>query len=397
MSRQIGTDAMEGIRRLKAQNGPDLLVCGSASLTGVLLNVYRHVASPSAWLADRRNCVLADTEAYCALGRPGAASMQATTATRGFFNYIDRGTESSLRRNGKVFLRRDGDGSDSGLHGVVLSRQGADVVDARQLRDRPTLAGHGFELLERPLEDPKLDFYDHQQVLQRYYPECVRLVERHTGARAFAFDHNVRSVQGKKSQRRIAGGQQVQEPLHMVHGDYTLTSGPQRLRDLSRPPGGNDTLRTLLGAGESLISPELRDRALAEGGRFAIVNVWRNIAPEPVAMHPLAVCDNRSIDPADLVVFELHYADRIGENYFVKPAPGHRWYWYSGMTRDEALLIKQWDSAGTLARSNGRRGDDTDATAPTTFTLHSAFEDPATLPDAPDRQSIEVRCLLVYE
>jgi dihydrofolate reductase len=34
----LGEDAMEGIRRLKSQDGPDLLVCGSASLTSVLLD-----------------------------------------------------------------------------------------------------------------------------------------------------------------------------------------------------------------------------------------------------------------------------------------------------------------------------------------------------------------------
>ena len=33
----LGADIMEGIRRLKSQDGPDLLVCGSASLTSVLL------------------------------------------------------------------------------------------------------------------------------------------------------------------------------------------------------------------------------------------------------------------------------------------------------------------------------------------------------------------------
>ena len=305
--------------------------------------------------------------------------------------------ESSLRRNGKVFLRRDGDGSDSALHGVTRTRQDFDVVDARRLPQAPSLERNGFELLDHPLPDPALDFYDQDPVLRRYYPECVRLVERHTGARAFAFDHNVRSVQGKMSQRRITGGQQVQEPLHMVHGDYTLTSGPQRLRDLALPPRGNDTLRSILGPDESLIPPRLLDRAFSDGGRFAIVNVWRNIAPEPIGTHPLAVCDNRSIDPADLVVFEIHYGDRIGENYFVKPAKEHRWHYYPAMTRDEALLIKQWDSAGTLARSEGRRGDADDAQATTTFTLHSAFEDPATRPDAPDRQSIEVRCVLVYD
>jgi hypothetical protein len=315
-------------------------------------------------------------------------------ATRALFNYIDRATQSSLRRNGKVLLRRDGDGSDSGIQGFTQSRLEADVLDARRLPQRPTLERNGFELIDQPLADPAIDFYDQQQVLRRYYPECVRLLERHTGARVFAFDHNVRSMQGKTTRRRIAGGQQVQEPIHMVHGDYTLTSGPQRLRDLASPPRGNDTLRAILGPDESLIAPELLDRALGDGGRFAIVNVWRNIAPEPVAVHPLAVCDNRSIDPDDLVVFEIHYGDRIGENYFAKPSPAHRWHYYPAMTRDEALLLKQWDSAGTLARSDGRRGDDSDAT--TTFTLHSAFADPASPVDAPDRQSIEVRCVVIY-
>jgi dihydrofolate reductase len=33
----LGADVMEGIRRLKSQDGPDLLVCGSASLTSGLL------------------------------------------------------------------------------------------------------------------------------------------------------------------------------------------------------------------------------------------------------------------------------------------------------------------------------------------------------------------------
>ena len=33
----LGADALEGVRRLKSQDGPDLVVCGSASLTSVLL------------------------------------------------------------------------------------------------------------------------------------------------------------------------------------------------------------------------------------------------------------------------------------------------------------------------------------------------------------------------
>jgi hypothetical protein len=184
----------------------------------------------------------------------------------------------------------------------------------------------------------------------------------------------------------------------MVHGDYTLTSAPQRLRDLSKPPTTNDTLRTVLGEGQSLINPEMVERALGNDGRFAIINVWRNIAKEPVATHPLALCDADCVQPEDLVVFEIHYKDRIGENYFAKYSPRHRWFYYPHMSGDEALLIKQWDSEGKLARTKGAEGDaGAGDQAPCTFSFHSAFEDPATPPDAPDRWSIEVRCIVIYD
>ena len=67
------------------------------------------------------------------------------------------------------------------------------------------------------------------------------------------------------------------------------------------------------------------------------------------------------------------------------------------MTRDEALLIKQWDSAGTLARSTGKQGDAADPSAPCTFSFHTAFDDAAAARDAPDRLSIEVRCMVLYD
>ncbi|NQV22418.1 MAG: hypothetical protein HQ511_13470 [Rhodospirillales bacterium] len=327
-----------------------------------------------------------------------AAQIQNDAHTSGFFNYLDEFAEPSLYRNGKVLLHRDPDGSDSGFQGIDRAKYGMIVSNGRNLLSdqRRTVTTNGFELLTRPLAQAGLDFFDHQQVVRDYYRQCVDIVEEATGARAFAFDHNVRSAQGKKNQKRISGGQQVQGPAHIVHGDYTLTSAPQRLRDLANPPGGNDTLRAVLAPDTSLISEEMVERSLADGGRFAIINVWRNIDSEPVATHPIALCDGQTVVPEDLVVFELHYQDRIGENYFAKHADRHRWYYFPEMTGDEALLIKQWDSAGPLARSKGRLGDASDLDAPCTFSFHSAFEDPATPPDAPDRWSIEVRCIVIY-
>jgi len=334
---------------------------------------------------------------------------QTNKVRTGAFTYLAASVENSLYRNGEVFTRRDSSGNDDRWIGADMESRQMSVHDARGLAgaQRRTLDANGFELLECPMAGPVVDFLDHDQVVRGYYPQCADTIRQASGASfVAAFDHNIRSVSGSQSNRRIEGGQQVQPPLHMVHGDYTLTSAPLRLRDLTKPPTKNDTFRTLLRDGEALLDAADVEHALS-AGRFAIINLWRNIAGEPVASHPLALCDAARVNTDDLVVFEIHYSDRIGENYYAKHSDQHRWYFYSAMTRDEALLIKQWDSAGDLARSKGANSDsssnvgamnpgDQAADAPCTFSFHSAFDDPAAPPDAPDRWSIEVRCAALF-
>ena len=118
------------------------------------------------------------------------------------------------------------------------------------------------------------------------------------------------------------------------------------------------------------------------------------IDTEPVDSQPLALCDGRTVEPDELVVFEIRYRDRTGESYFAKHAPRHGWWWYPAMTRNEALLIKQWDSAGGLARSGGARSDAAAGgdRAPCTFSFLTAFRD---ADRDRDRQSIEVRYVLL--
>ncbi len=321
-----------------------------------------------------------------------------TRQTSGRLNYLSPSVKSSLFRNGEVLIHRDTAGSDSAAKGVDLAPHVLSIANARLLAgdERRTVARNGFELIDHPLTDGNANFFDQDWVVRSYYRHCAQAVEAATGGRAVAFDHNVRSAGGKKEKKKIEGGQEVQGPAHLVHGDYTLTSGPQRLRDLANPPSVNDTYRETLAAGESLIDRAAVDRALSEGGRFAIINVWRNIADEPVATHPMAFCDGQSVVPEDLVVFEIHYEDRIGENYFAKYSSDHKWFYYPAVTKDEAILIKQWDSNGPMAKSSGATADASNDTAPCSFSFHSAFEDPDTLPDAPDRWSIEVRCMVVF-
>ena len=311
----------------------------------------------------------------------------------GKVNYLARTVRPSLRRNGQVLTRRNADGSDSGGTGVEVDTCETSIANARI--EGATCESNGFELVDKP-NDTTRDFYDHASVLDGYYDECAEIVQEITGASfVAAFDHNIRSALGKESQRRIKGGQEVQGPAYMAHGDYTLTSAPQRLLDLTKPSSTNDTLRELL-EDKPLLTKDTAEAALAGETRYAIINLWRSIGETPVVTDALALCDGRSVVPEDLVVFEIHYADRIGENYFTLPSEDHRWLTYPAMNRDEALLIKQWDSAGTLAQSSGEHGDGS-KNAPCTFSFHTAFTTPKRDTEAPRRESIEVRCVVLYD
>ena len=85
------------------------------------------------------------------------------------------------------------------------------------------------------------------------------------------------------------------------------------------------------------------------------------------------------------IFVQLHTACGIvgvGEIYNATFSPKHRWYYFPKMARDEAALIKGYDSA-----TDGRAR----------FTLHTAFDDPTTPDDAAPRQSIEIRSFAFFD
>ena len=93
-----------------------------------------------------------------------SARVLAAHTTPGVFNYLDATVRPSLFRNGEVLTRRDPDGSDGGMQGVNLEARELTVNDARALAGgaRRTMVQNGLELLERPLLDDGLDFFDHR-------------------------------------------------------------------------------------------------------------------------------------------------------------------------------------------------------------------------------------------
>jgi len=226
------------------------------------------------------------------------------------------------------------------------------IQDGRPGRDTLSLDDQGVVLVDAPTAFE--DFYDPDRVRDAYYPEIESLVMKETGAvRVIAFDHNLRSKDLVSEKRHDA-----QLPVLFAHNDYTEESGPQRVRDLV-PDEANELLEK----------------------RFAVINVWRPTRAR-VEESPLAVLDASSMAPDDLVAMDLIYPDRMGEIQSLRFDPEHRWLYFPKMEASEVMLLKCFDSA-----RDGRAR----------FTAHSAFADPATTPDAPARESIEVRTLAFFD
>lgn len=246
--------------------------------------------------------------------------------------------------------------------GVPWENAGYDHRDMAIADARSTLTSvdrEGFQLFDAPTQVK--DFLDDEAVRTTYYAEAVELALAATGAAwGHVFDHLLRRREAERGAlnfgRRAADGRAAANGR--VHNDYTETSGRRRL-------------------GLVLDDPEL----VAGVRRYAIVNIWRPLNG-PVLDAPLALCDARTVTAGDVVESEVRYARRTGEIYLLTHSPLHRWAYFPAMQRHEALVFKQYDAQlGGVAR----------------FTPHAAFDDPTTPPDAPPRESIELRCLVVYD
>eukprot|EP00933_Yihiella_yeosuensis_P050552 TRINITY_DN48359_c0_g1_i1.p1 TRINITY_DN48359_c0_g1~~TRINITY_DN48359_c0_g1_i1.p1 ORF type:complete len:362 (+),score=46.45 TRINITY_DN48359_c0_g1_i1:38-1087(+) len=302
------------------------------------------------------------------------------------FTYQGDAVPKGLLATGKVGTKRDGTGSDGEYFGCDFVRRDCKVTNGRGRSFN--LDDHGFQLADHVIDH--IDYYNEDEVLRKYYPLCCDLVKRMTGAKTcFAFDHNVRSKALSEAKKGLKGGNAVQGPAFVVHNDYSTVSAPRRVRDLSTPPKLNDTLRPLLGE-TPLVDPSKVEDLLK--GRWAIINVWRNIKKTPVQKLPLGLCEGPTVKNSDIITFEIHYADRIGENYFAAHSESHEWFYFPEIQRDEAILLKCWDSAGEAFASPDFSG----SKVPATFSFHSAFEDPSSKAGAEDRESIEVRTLAFF-
>ncbi len=250
------------------------------------------------------------------------------------------------------------------------------IRDGRGIKDHFSLDVQGFVLAEH--RSAVTDFFDRDQVDRIYPGEVEDAVKALTGATRVALMSWMIRTSGDlaKHQRQTVG--------------YTHKGGVQ-------PPAGEAHVDFVPRCAERLAG-ELYEKAAPMGkgfSRFIASSLWRCFS-EPPQDWPLALCDARSVGADEGIPNTLHVVDRIpdedtmrgempGEESRVAAAifrynADHRWWYFSGMTRDEVVLLKFHDSE----RGKAMR------------TPHTAFCDP-TFPDAKPRCSIEYRSFAFFE
>jgi len=242
---------------------------------------------------------------------------------------------------------------------LVLRGEAVPIRDARPLQGQCSLDREGFTL--QPHRSAMVDFRDQEKVEQVYLPEIERFMLDLTGAAKIVMTGGAVLRFGERSPD--FGSRVNTRPARFTHVDYTPVSAPGLLKT-------------------ALERVRFQPR---RGQRYAGYNIWR-VLSEPPQDVPLAVCDARSVEPGDLVTGDAIF-DAPGvpewsfEAYLVQHNPAHRWFYFSNMKPDEALVFKAIDT-----------DDSRPARVP-----HCAFDDPSCPPGVPPRASVEARCFAFFD
>ncbi|QPH15939.1 hypothetical protein C2857_000477 [Epichloe festucae Fl1] len=204
---------------------------------------------------------------------------------------------------------------------------------------------------------PESTFENDDSTRAKYYPEVEQLLlSSIPGAtRVAIFDHTLRRA-------GTIGGPDAGNPIARAHIDHTGWAAEERLR------------QTVADEADELLK-----------GRWRIVNVWRPLNKEPLENAPLcfALASTKTLDMKELGEVESRFPDGyLGQTYVIKHNPAQSWYYLSGMTGNDRLVIGIFDSnciKNNLTVTGG---------AP-----HTAFVDPRERPGAETRESIEIRAL----
>lgn len=232
--------------------------------------------------------------------------------------------------------------------------QSVSINDARGRESSFTLDHDAFQILQSVAPSAEHDFLDDASIQKNYYPEVEKLLLDHIpGAKSIRiFDHTIRR----------SAPDSPRKPVSYAHVDQTARAVEKRIRRYYAPEEAEALLK----------------------GRYRIVNVWRTLNAAPLEHFPLAYASSASAADEDFIPIEHRYPDGYrGETASIRHSERQKWWYLSGMTGDERVLLECFDSE-SLKAGSGVRGQ----------VPHSAFEDPRTREGAEQRESIEVRALV---
>ena len=251
------------------------------------------------------------------------------------------------------------------------------VRDAMPIRDHFELDVHGFRIARQPTAVQS--FHDKDEVDRVYEREVEEHVRQLTGADKVVARGWMIRTSADLSQRAKAKAE-----------NYQHTGGIQ-------PPAGEAHIDLNTPTAQRMAEWTYKKQFPDGPGykRFLISSYWRTFSPPPQDV-PLALCDGRSSFGGEEKSNTLFIVDEFperealtapveGEENMIAATipsyhPGHRWWYFSNMQHDDALLFKFHDSDHSR----------------TWRCPHTAFHDPS-FADARIRESIEVRTVAFWE
>jgi len=213
---------------------------------------------------------------------------------------------------------------------------------------------NGFEIQKLASDLAYNDFFDWNKVHAVYMKEVQELVKKVCKAKhAHPLDYELRR---RHEIFPISTGEDYAfgQPSSLSHIDITL----EGLKDIVREVYGEH-------ANEILKS------------RVRCVTVWKPLKG-PVLDWPLALCDSRSLEDADIVPADAVYERVVAENCMIHYNPAQRWYHLADQQPFEALIFKAADSNSALFSR----------------CAHGSFDLPGAMSRIP-RESIDVRVLVM--
>lgn len=237
------------------------------------------------------------------------------------------------------------------------------IRNGRPVHDQFTLDRNGFAIIGHA--SAVADFTDREEVNDVYVGEVAEFVKSYTGADRVA-------TLGWVLRRSADPGVNASQPqAALVHCDFSVTGAR--------------------GRAEAAYADHFPD---GPGFRRALLtSTWRVFSPPPQDW-PLALCDYASVEPAEGLDNRLYFVDEIPADLYAEMPPdapgtsgfefhhnpGHQWWYFPNMTRDEILFFKFNDSDHSRAWR----------------VPHSAFHDPTARATQP-RHSIEFRTIAYFE